>query len=389
MKVGDTTTFTGGSYPGRAKATQEVNLSFRVSGPLIEFPVEVGTVVEADELLAKIDPRDYQVDLRNAEANLAGARAKLDAMKTGARPEEMKQLQAAVQRAQAAYDRAQSDYNRDLELLQKKVIAQKEFDRSRQLLLQTGAELRAAQEGLQIGKVGAREEDIRAMEAEIASLKAAVEAAEDQVKYTDLKAPFAGIVAARYAENFETVRANQLILRLLDISQIEMEIHLPERVMPVLKYAEKIWCRFDQFKDLEIPAEIKEIGTEASLTTRTYPVTLIMDQPKKEDVKILPGMAGIAYGSGKLPQNAASPGIEIPVGAVFTPETEKQSYVWVVDEQSQTVQRRPITPGRLTTTGMVGREGLQVGERVVTAGVHSLREEQKVRILAEEGRADR
>jgi len=379
MTVADTTTFTGGSFPGRAKASQEVNLSFRVSGPLVEFPVDVGAVVAKGDLLAKIDPRDYQVALQNAEANLARAGAKLDAMKAGARPEELKQLEAAVQRAQAAYERAQNDYGRNLELVRKKVISQQEFDRTRQLLLQTGAELRAAQEALQMGKVGAREEDIRAMEAEIRSLGAAVEAAEDQVKYAELKAPFAGVVAARYAENFETVRVNQLILRLLDISQIEMEIHLPERAMPNLKFVEKIWCRFDQFKDLEILAQIKAVGTEASLATRTYPVTLVMDQPKDEGVEILPGMAGIVYGKGKLPDGGG--GIEIPVGAVFTPATEKQSCVWVVDEQSETVKLRPIATGRLTTTGIVVRKGLQPGERIVVAGVHSLAEGRKVKVL--------
>ena len=60
---------------------------------------------------------------------------------------------------------------------------------------------------------------------------------------------------------------------------------------------------FDTYPDLNIPAEIKEIGTEASATTRTYPITLIMDQP--EDVQVLPGMAGKA--SGEPPRQAALP----------------------------------------------------------------------------------
>ena len=185
------------------------------------------------------------------------------------------------------------------------VISREEYDRKRQLVLQTGADLRTAQEGLQIGEVGARKEDIRAKEAEIRDLQAAVEAANDQLRYTELIAPFSGVVAAKYVENFETVQSKQQIVRLLDISKIEMVVHLPERAMPNLKYAQDIKCRFDQFRDIDIPAEIKEIGHEASKTTRTYPVTLIMDQPKAENVTILPGMAGEVWGRSQRPDDVA------------------------------------------------------------------------------------
>ena len=73
------------------------------------------------------------------------------------------------------------------------------------------------------------------------------------------------------------------------------------------------------------------------------------------------------------------------MSAVFTPETEKQNYVWVVDESAGTVSRRAITTGDLTPGGVKVVEGLQPGEWIVTAGVHSLEEGQKVRLLGQEG----
>ena len=383
MIVGDTAIFGKGTIPGRAKATQEVNLSFRVSGPLIELPVDVGTVVEQDDVIARIDPKDFQVTLESTRAALAKSQANLDAMRQGARPEEIAQLQAAVQRTQAEYARALGEYQRAAKLIKDKVISATEYDRKYQTALKAQADLRTAQEDLRIGEVGARKEDIQAQEAEIRDLESAVEAATDQLRYTELKAPFSGVVSTKYVENFETVHANQQIVRLLDISKIEMVVHLPERAMPNLKYVQDIKCRFDQFRNIEIPAEIKEIGHEASKTTRTYPVTLIMDQPAAENVTILPGMAGEAWGRANRPDDAARQGVEVLTGAVFTPDTEKQNYVWIVDRQTRTVRRQAVTVGELTETGILVQTGLKSGDLVVTAGVYSLHEGQQVRLPEE------
>ena len=70
VKIGDTESLIRRSLPGRAKATQEVNLSFRVSGSLISFPAQVGQEVAEGDLLVRLDPRDYEVNLRNVEGQL-------------------------------------------------------------------------------------------------------------------------------------------------------------------------------------------------------------------------------------------------------------------------------------------------------------------------------
>ncbi len=135
--------------------------------------------------------------------------------------------------------------------------------------------------------------------------------------------------------------------------------------------------RFDAFPDVEIPAEIKEISSEATQATRTYPVNLIMDQP--EGIKILPGMAGVAYGE-RQAASASDKSVQVPVTALFAPDDSGQSYVWVIDK-GKTAQRRAVTVERLSDTGVRISEGLQPGEWIAVAGVHFLTEGQEVRIL--------
>ena len=211
------------------------------------------------------------------------------------------------------------------------------------------------------------------LEAAIAREKIKRKALDDSHIYS----PYDGVIAFTYFDEFKRVRAKEKVLRLLDISKIKFTVDIPESLISYIPHVTKVWVEYDVFPGRKIPVKIKEVGTEASSTTRTYPVTLIMDQPK--DIKILPGMAGKISGETDSPEIDGREGIEVPVAAVFTPDTEKQNCVWVVDEASKTVHRRKVKTGGLSIGGIMVIEGLKLGELVVTAGVHLLEEGQKVR----------
>ena len=335
FQISDPADFTKRWFPGQAKATQEVDLSFRVAGPLIERPINVGDEVPKGQNLARIDPRDYEVELRN--------------------------VQGQLERENAVLKRAEADYERVLRIKKQDpgAVSQALIDRTGQLVASSRANIR--------------------------TLRASVAAAQNRLSYTYLKAPFDGIVTATYVENFQFVRPRLPIARLIDHSQIEMIVNIPEDLIhhaDYLKAAGRVFVvRFDPFPDHEIEAEIKEIGKEASRTTRTYPVTLIMDQP--EDIKILPGMAGKATRGAAVPEIKGQESIVIPETAVFSTDDSDTSFVWVIDAQSKTVSKRKVTVGNLLDTGIAITNGLKPGEWIATAGVHYLQEGQQVRIMSE------
>jgi RND family efflux transporter MFP subunit len=305
-------------FPGRAQATQEVNLAFEVPGQLIERGVSVGDAVDQGQVLARLDPRDYENELRAARAGRSRSKADFE------------------RRAQAARAGA---------------VSKQEVDDAKAVYEATDARVRIAEKAL-----------------------------EDTV----IRASFAGTVAATYVENFQNVSAKQPVLRLLDTSKIEMWINIPESLISFAPYVQDVRARFDAFPGREVPAEIIEIGNEASLTTRTYPVKLRMRQP--DDMAILPGMAGQATGRVELPGEEAASGVEVPLSALGT-EDNQTSFVWVIDASSGTVSKRSVQVGRPTPRGVVV-QGLQVGEWVATAGANTLVEGQKVNLLApDEGSA--
>jgi RND family efflux transporter MFP subunit len=331
IQVGGIEVFTGRWFPGKAKATQEANLAFRVAGTLAAFPVKLGDEVTKNSLLARLDPRDYQVELENTQAQL-------------------RKVQASVSLAETEFKRVEN-----IRLQDPGAVSQSMVDTRRGEMISERAQLNSSQ--------------------------SAVTRARDSLGYTTLTAPFKGTVVEKFVDNFEDVQAKQQIVRLVDTRQVEFTVQLPESLMVHANKVKKAFVVFDANPDLEIPATIKEIGKEASQTTRTYPVTLIMDQP--QGFKVLSGMAGKARGDreavAKIARKEQAEAVEIPVVAVFS-DQGNSSYVWVIDRTSNKVSRRQVVAGNLTDTGILVK-GLQSEEWIATAGVNTLVEGQQVRIL--------
>ena len=382
--MGDLKAIQGREFPGRAKAKDEVDLSFRVSGPLVSLPVDVGSKVKKGDVIAAIDPRDFQAALDSAQGNLAVRRRISWQWNAAPGRRRSSNSRPPWQRRRRPIGRLWRNMSGMPSCCRQRRVSQSDFDMSLARRDRTAAQVKKAKEDLNIGLKGARPEDLEAKRAEIKALEAAVANAKNQLDYAVLKAPFDGNVAARYVDNYQTVQAKQPVVRLLDVSKIEVTIQVPESLISLVPRVKKAICRFDAFPGREFVGQVTKIGSEASQTTRTYPVTVQVDQPK--DVQILPGMAAIVRGQPEEDEKAAGEDLVVPPSAVFTADAGQQSYVWVVEEGSQKVTRRAVKTGKLTPVGIAVTEGLKPGEWVVTAGVHSLRENQEVRILQEGSR---
>ncbi len=329
IKVADASALMERSFAGRASAGQEVNLSFRVSGPLIAFPVNVGDEVKQGDLVVRMDPEDFESALRTAQGQL--------------------------EREEARVTRARADLTRLQRIMKEDPGATSEaaIDRAQQILDSARASAR--------------------------SLEGTVKTARDRLRYTKLLAPFDGVVVETYVENFETVVAKQPVVRLLDSSSIKFVVSVPESLISLAPYVEEVEVEFDALPGVKVTGAVKEIGREATQATRTYPVTLIMKQPP--GAEILPGMAGRARIVSRPPGDSGHVGMEVPATAVFTGANRTKSYVWVVDEASKTLSRREVVVGGLSRFGTRITSGLEPGEWIVTKGVHSVREGQTVRLL--------
>ena len=166
---------------------------------------------------------------------------------------------------------------------------------------------------------------------------------------------------------------------MLNSEQTEMTVDLPQRIVSDLRRLQSIQVTFEMYPEREFPATIKELAVEASSTTRTYPATL---QIENIDASILlAGMAGDAKFTFALEPDSKESGMEVASGAVFTDDQLDKSFVWLVQKPENLLKKQEVKTGRMTKRGILIRQGLQPGDWVVTAGVHSAQEGEQVRLL--------
>ncbi len=308
-------------YPARIDAGSKAELAFRVPGKVQELLVKEGDRVEKDQVVAKLDAKDYQI---------------------------------VVNDRQATYDNALKNFKRAEELIDKGHISKMDYDR---------------------------------LEAESKSARAALDAARQDLSYTELKAPFGGMVARRHIEQFEEVQAKQLVLDLQDVAQLEVKFDVPESQIRALRREKgddqklrdqiPVSVAFDNLPDKSFPLTFREIATKADQQTQTFQVTYTME--RVEGTSILPGMtANVTMDLGRFTQTDTV--FSVPASAIVG-DYKLDPRAWVVDESAMTVQPRAVKVGRLSGRNIDVLDGLSPGERIVVAGTPFLVEGMKVTLL--------
>ncbi|MDO5582269.1 MAG: HlyD family efflux transporter periplasmic adaptor subunit, partial [Planctomycetia bacterium] len=280
-------------YPGRVFALKKSILTFRVPGPLLKISVVPGQTVKKGEILMQIDPRDYQIQVDLAQSRLDAARANLEAMRKGARPEDVALLQAKVEEAEASYTLASKEYERAKALVEGNTISASEFDTANRACILAGLAWNSAKKELEKGLAGARIEDIHAAEAEIRGLEASLSAAKNSLADTTLRAPYDGVITTKMIEEHEMVTTTptyRTVLGIHDISRLKIEIYIPEREMirGRIQAGQTAEVRFTAKRTNCYKAKLAEIDTEPSEVGMTYKLTFVLDRPT--DLPILPGM---------------------------------------------------------------------------------------------------
>jgi multidrug efflux system membrane fusion protein len=302
------------SFPGKVQASQEVDLSFEVSGRLNELPIREGQTIAKDDLLARLDPRDFQNDLAKQKAK---------------------------------FDNAKVNFERAERLVASGAISQQEFDSRKALYEMAAAEFKTAEKALQDSY---------------------------------LKAPFAGLIAKKYVDNHEYVKAKQRIVSLQDVSHIEIVVNVPEDIVAWTRSGKNVTmsAKFEAVPNQKFNVTVKEYGTQANKQTQTFPVTLTMPSP--ENVRILPGMTATVTVQGLRSSSATEGHYVIPVSAVLADDAGK-SFVWTVDRKGMTASKKEVKVGDLTGESIRVLEGLKPGDMIITAGVDYVRHGMKVRPL--------
>ncbi len=253
-----------------------------------------------------------------------------------------------VQTAKAQYMQAKGEYERYNELYKKKKLPENTLEK---------------------------------LEAGYLMAKAAHENAGNALKDTELKAPVSGYIFEKFTENYQTVGPGQPIVSIVDMSKQEVVIHVPASKLSEINEDRKVYCSVQNAGVTNIPAELTNVAKKAG-ADNLYEVRFQLNLDPKTNIK--PGMSAevLIDGYVNTPES-----ISVPVGAVF--HSNRKNYVWVYNAQTSVVKKREVAVKNLNNNGRVSiRKGINAGEQIVTAGIHSLVENQQVKPIQERSKTN-
>ena len=297
------------SYTGVVKPRYESDLGFRVGGKVVSRLVEVGERVSAGQALAKLDPTDFELAVRGAEADVAAAQA--DAR--NAAREEQRYREAARTGAASA----------------------SEYDRTKDARSASAARLDKAERTLAL--------------------------AENKCAYCVLKADADGVVTAMPVEVGQVVAEGQLVARVARAGGWEAVVNLPENRVPEARTASAhvtVWGEVGS----GYTASLRELSPTADATSRTYQARFALESPGAE---LTLGRTVTVYLN---PSEAARPALTIPLTAIG--RQDGKPIVWRVDGD-RLVPVAVIVDGYREDAAVVS-SGVRPGDVIVAAGVQKL-----------------
>ncbi|MGB5721107.1 MAG: efflux RND transporter periplasmic adaptor subunit [Woeseiaceae bacterium] len=328
VTVSDASAFRDRSFSGTSKSSRESRLSFKVSGTIVSVPVQIGQRLNAGDLIAEIDPASYVLQAQQAQASLVEA-------------------QANDRRAAANYERTKGLYANSNASLN-------DLDSSRAQAESASAQVRAASKALEIARLN--------------------------VSYTKLTADTGCSIASLNAEVNENVAAGQQVAAVSCGDAYEVTLDLPESLIGSVDDSTPVSIRFGAIPDTEFSGTISEIAVSSSSGSAAFPVVVKIDGSH-------PSLrSGLAADVTFQFDSAASQGggFVLPVTAVISDPSG--AFVFVAEpnetEGEAVVRRRVVKLGELTQSGIEIADGLKVGDRVITAGISVIREDQRVLVPA-------
>lgn len=354
---------------GALAANREVRLSPKVSGRVATVAVDVGDPVSEGQLLLTLEKDELEISVAQAEAAVAAARANLARIQAGARPEEIQQARAQVTQAASNLEQARTHLARITSLYESGAVSQAQLEQAQSQYEVAEAAHTAAVSQLQIVEQGPRDEDIRAVEAQLMQAEAGLAMAKLQLSHAELASTLDGIVADRLVQPGDMIGAGTPAFRIVQIDPVVVRIELGGRDIVRVRPGVQAMLTLDAFPHHVFTGTVSAVEAVASPQSRLFGVRIEVPNP---DGLLKPGMSA-----------RVRLAVETRTGVVAVPDQAIQSgnegaYVYVVEQGL--ANRRAVQVGLSGGGWTEIVEGLSPGEHVIVSGLTALSEGARVRI---------
>jgi HlyD family secretion protein len=372
------------SATGYVVAHHKIAVGAKVMGRVAWIGVEKGDTVQEGQVLVRLEDNEFRAQVNQARANLASAQARLDQLRSGSRPQEKMRDKATVLQAEARLRQAEAEYQRSDRLYRAGVASKAELDQALAERDTAAALLESARQSSTMTDIGPRPEEIRAAQAEVQQMKAALDYADTQLAATEIRAPVSGTVLARIVERGEMVTpsatgtsgARTSVVDLADLNDLQVELDISQTDFARLKMDQRAEIIPEAYPNLRYNGFIEEIAPEANRAKSTIQVKVKVENPNQQLRPEMNARVNFLAENTANKENNSLGRVLVPKQAVV--KKDNSAFVFVI--KGDKVEQRAIRQGEEIGDDYHVLEGLSGNESVAIAGVDKLRDGDRVKI---------
>jgi RND family efflux transporter MFP subunit len=325
---------------GSLAAYDQATLSVKVPGRLHVIPVDFGSAVQRGQMIAQVEPRDYQLRLEQAEAALAQARARLGLPPKGTDDRVEPEQTGTVRQERALLNEAQQNRERLAALVEKGFIAKSEFDTADAAYV------------VARGRYQDAIEEIRNRQALLIQRRSELEIARQQLADAVVYAPFDGVVQERHASLGEYLAAGAPVVTLVRMDPLRLRAEVPEREAHSVRTGQGV--RITVEGDLNTyTGRIMRLSPTISEQNRM----LVVEADVRNEGSLRPG----SFARVDIVTEEKGMAVTVPTSAIVTfAGIEK-----VLVVQNGKAVEKPVTTGRRTGEWTEVVAGVDMGDAVV------------------------
>lgn len=370
---------------GYIVAHHKINVNSKVTGRVAWIGVEKGDHVKEGQVLVRLEDEEFRAQYEQAKGAAENARAYLEELKHGSRPQEIAQAQHNLDEARATLANDKITLDRNRELWNSGVVARQVFDDAQARFEADQQRVNSLQQAYAMAQIGPRQEEIARAEGALLQAEGQEAYAKSWLDATVIRAPVTGTILERTAEKGELVTAQFAsgaeggpqgqVVALADLNDLQVELDIAQDDFAKLSPQQKAVLSVDAYPDRQYKGEIREISPEANRQKATVQVKVQILNP---DQYLRPEMnATVKFLSDESdkPADSKSPGVLVPANAMRDRSGKKVVFLAF---NGKAVQREVQVISQRSNGFLV--QGLVGGENVITAAPASLKDGDKIKI---------
>jgi len=376
------------SATGYIVAHHTINVNSKVTGRLEWIGVEKGDKVKEGQVLVRLENQEFQAAYEQARGAQENARAYLEELQHGSRPQEIQQAQHNLDEARATLANDKITLDRTKELAASGVVSKQQLDDATAKFEADQQRANSLDQTFSMAKIGPRAEEITRAQGALAQAQGQLDYAKSQLDATIIRAPVTGTILDRTAEKGELITAQFAsaaaggpqgsVVSLADLNDLQVELDIAQADFARLGPDQKGIVTTDAYPDKQYDGKIAQISPEANRQKATVQVKVqVLNPGKYADVQLRPEMnATVRFLANDPPKDAKAPsGVYVPAAAIRDRDGKK---VVFIAYNGRAVAREVHITSQRSDGALV--DGLVGGESVVTAGPATLKDGDKIRI---------